>query len=407
MNQNNYEDREPLWTKSYILLILMGMITSTCFYMINPTITKYAIEIGASVAIAGIIAGMFSVTALITRPFSGFLADRLNRRNLLLTATIFMGIAAIGYSFSKTVPLLVFFRILHGIAFSFSGTVNISSISLFVPHKRLGEGVGYYGLVYIIATAVGPSLGLYLGDTLGYSSSYLLSGIVLLLVSTFVFVIGFPKNEKKEIDKIKFNVNNLFSIQVLPLAVFGGLFSMSNGIISGYIALLGDIRGIENVGIYFTINAFVLFITRPFVGKIADKSKGIYIVIPAMIMDGLALFILGRASGLTMIVIASVFKALGQGSGQLTIQAEALKKLPPERSGIASSTYYVGADVGQGLGPMIAGGIVGAVGNNSLGYQAMFSVVSCVFIMGILLFIIYIFLGKRKKMASIINLNKV
>lgn len=182
---------------------------------------------------------------------------------------------------------------------------------------------------------------------------------------------------------------------------------MSNGIISGYIALLGDIRGIENVGIYFTINAFVLFITRPFVGKIADKSKGIYIVIPAMIMDGLALFILGRASGLTMIVIASVFKALGQGSGQLTIQAEALKKLPPERSGIASSTYYVGADVGQGLGPMIAGGIVGAVGNNSLGYQAMFSVVSCVFIMGILLFIIYIFLGKRKKMASIINLNKV
>ena len=65
-------------------------------------------------------------------------------------------------------------------------------------------------------------------------------------------------------------------------------------------------------------------------------------------MDGLALFILGRASGLTMIVIASVFKALGQGSGQLTIQAEALKKLPPERSGIASSTYYVGADVGHG-----------------------------------------------------------
>ena len=63
-------------------------------------------------------------------------------------------------------PLLIAFRILHGVAFAFSGTVNVTMIASLVPRSRLGEGVGYYGLVNIFATAIGPSLGLSLGDAL-------------------------------------------------------------------------------------------------------------------------------------------------------------------------------------------------------------------------------------------------
>ena len=172
MGKQSQTQKEKLWTGSYLLLIAMGTMTSTCFYMVNPTITKYAVGLGASVAAAGVISGLFSITALVARPFSGLVADRVNRKRLLIFSTCVMGLAALGYSVSRTVPLLIAFRILHGVAFAFSGTVNVTMIASLVPRSRLGEGVGYYGLVNIFATAIGPSLGLSLGDAFGFGLSY-------------------------------------------------------------------------------------------------------------------------------------------------------------------------------------------------------------------------------------------
>ena len=105
----------------------MGALTSTGFYMVNPCIAKYAVSTGATVAVAGVITGLFSITALVARPVSGLMADRLNRRLLLTAATAVLALSALSYSFAGTVPLLVAVRIVHGIAFAVSGTVNVAS----------------------------------------------------------------------------------------------------------------------------------------------------------------------------------------------------------------------------------------------------------------------------------------
>ena len=116
---------------------------------------------------------------------------------------------------------------------------------------------------------------------------------------------------------------------------------MSNGIIGSYIALLGDVRGIVNIGLYFTVNAAVLLLVRPLAGKLSDRKNGLLLVFPAMLLDGAALLLLGRAGALWMVSLAAVLKAMGQGSGQPTLQAASLKLLPPEKSGVASSTFYL------------------------------------------------------------------
>ena len=108
-----------------------------------------------------------------------------------------------------------------------------------------------------------------------------------------------------------------------------------------------------------------------------------------MLLDGAALLLLGRAGALWMVSLAAVLKAMGQGSGQPTLQAASLKLLPPEKSGVASSTFYIGGDVGQGLGPMLAGAMVGACGADSAGYGVMFTCASLIFAAGLLGFALY------------------
>ena len=68
----------------------------------------------------------------------------------------------------------------------------------------------------------------------------------------------------------------------------------------------------------------------------------------------LALILIGRAEGLIILLVAGVLKAIAQGMSQPALQTEAFRSMPYEKRGIASSTMYIGGDLGQAVGPVIA-----------------------------------------------------
>ena len=92
------------------------------------------------------------------------------------------------------------------------------------------------------------------------------------------------------------------------------------------------------------------------------------------------------------VLIAAVFKALGQGSGQISLQSACIKSVDEHHVGVASSTYYIGADIGNSVGPMLGGAISGA-----LGYEAMFRDVGMITFGTIISFALYEQIMKRKR----------
>lgn len=383
------KNQEKLWNGRYIFMLFLGTLTSTSFFMVAPTLSKYAIQLGATLPVAGVIAGLFSITALVARPFGGIAADRLNKKLVLIIATITMGIAAIGYSLSTNIPMFVAFRVLHGIAFAVSGTTNIAFVASFIPKERLGEGIGYLGLGQILSTAVGPNIGLLIGNTYGFNNTFLISGIILLVAAvlmtriTYQPIVKIAKTGEK-LPRKRIVLQDLIATQVLPLAMIGGIFSLSNGIVSSFLVLIGEERGIKNIALYFTVNAICLFMVRPMAGKLADKSKLSYILYPALFLAGMEALVLGRATSLWMILAAAVLKSFGQGSAQPTLQSHCVKMLGPSKSGVATSTFFIGADIGQGLGPII-GGVISA----SFGYNVMFYIVAGIFVVGMAAYTLY------------------
>ena len=213
--------------------------------MVTPVLSKYAVSLGASLTVAGTIAGLFSIAALVIRSFSGVVADRLNNKWLMTGSTAVISLSVLGYSFSSTIPVLVAFRVLHGVAFAISGTTNIA--------------------------------------------------------------------------------------------------------------------------IFYTVNALTLFVIRPLGGRLNDKKGLSFVLVPAFIISGAAMVIVAGANATWMIAVAGGLKAIGQGTGQPAIQAECLRKLP-EKQGVATSAYFIGADVWQGLGPIIGGAVSAA-----FGYGAMYA----------------------------------
>jgi len=419
-------DNERLWTAPYITLILLGIFISMSFYMVMPLLSKYALQRGASVPAAGVIVGMFSITALFARPVSGIISDRLNKKYVFMAATALIGLSLIGYGISAGIASLVVFRFIHAVAFSVNGTVNLALVAQTVPRKRMGEGIGYFGLGHIIATAAGPAVGLYIGERFGLSAVFLAAGAIMLAVSAAMSMLphaGQKANETREQQKglhegqkeqntvperpcseVRGNpksgirITDFIAVQVLPLAFFGSVFSMFNGVIGAYLVLLGEERGIENISLYFTVNAIALVLVRIAAGKIYDRYGISAILIPAFILAAVAAVFIGFAGALPMILAAAAIKAFAQGSAQPSIQAECIRMLPDGKSGVATSTYYIGADIGQGFGPMLAGLIASA-----WNYEVMFYACAGVFLVVLIIYCVGLFAngpGIQRKVES-------
>ena len=383
------ETQEPskLWNTNFIILLGINVLSSMAFNLVTPLLSKYAINLGASVSVAGVIVGLFAITALFIGPFSGILTDRTNKKYLMIIAAFMNGIATLGYSLAPNIGVMILFRILHGVSFSITITSNLVWISDFIPIKKMGEGIGYFGIAQIIATAFGPQLGIIASNQFGISKTFMFAAILQIIASICMnFVSNKNQNSKENtsVKKNKIRLKDIIAFEILPLSLIGGLFSMGNGLVSSFLVLLGEQRQISGVGIYFTVNALFLLFTRPLSGKLYDKKGLTIILYPALLFSCLESLLLGHANALWMIILAAVVKAFGQGTAQPALQAESLRKLGSQRKGVASSTFYIGASIGQGFGPLLGGVIA-----STYGYSGMFNFSALLMLCGILAYAIY------------------
>ena len=92
----------------------------------------------------------------------------------------------------------------------------------------------------------------------------------------------------------------------------------------------------------------------------------------------------------TGIQVQGIFR---QGAAQPSLQAGCINKVGTGRSGVATSTYYLGGDIFQGIGPMIGGAVIGAVAGIA-GYRTLFDLSGVLMLCALVFFILVT--GKEK-----------
>ncbi|MBM7583452.1 putative MFS family arabinose efflux permease [Caldicoprobacter guelmensis] len=363
-----------LWNKEYIILLLVNLISAIGFNMVYTMIVDYSVNfLGGTLVMGGIIAGIFSITALCVRPFAGIMADNFNKKYICIWAIMLIIAASLGYAFSPNVGILLLFRVMHGIGFSINSTTNIALVSLCIPENRIGEGIGYLGVGQVFSQIVGPGLGELLKQAFGYKILFV-SVALLSLCALILLIKLFPnktenqKTEEKNNKKSGFTINSMIAQEVLFYALLGGVFSFGNGIVSSFLKVMCNERNIENYTAFFSINALVLFLIRMIIGKIVDKKGFTIVITGSFVIAAISMILLAYASSLNMIILAAILKAIGQGGGQVALQAESIKKVDESKRGVAASTFYIGADIGQGIGPWIGGFL-----SDTFNYKTTFS----------------------------------
>ena len=392
--------KESVWTNDFIVILSSNLLTILSFQMLLPTLPVYIAQHSGSISDIGLVIGIFALSALLIRPFSGAASDTMGRKKLLVIGVIINFIAISGYYWTTSVSTILLMRILHGIGWGISTAGFGTMASDLVPISRRGEGIGYFGLAAVFAGSIGPLLGIWLLNSFGSKVLFTCAAIITLLSLLVLFLV----NESELEAEPNFNKpTSLLAKLIEKTSLFPAFLMMTVGIIFGgvitFITLFGTEVGIINIGWFFLVNAFGSFLVRPMSGKLFDKKGHLYVLLPSVLFLFTGMLLLSYATTLMSLIIAAIFYGIGMGSLMPSLQAWIINRAAPYRRGAATATYYSAFDLGIGGGAIVLGSVA-----RMTNYALMYRLSSLCLIVFMVVYIIYVLRHKSESLHSSVNI---
>lgn len=361
-----------LWTKDFIFITLINFLMYIIHYALIVTVTSFTIDtFHAGEGMGGLAAGIFIIGMLFGRLFTGKYIDQLNLKKTLLASLVFSFVAIALYFLIHSLLILIIVRLIHGIAFGMASTTTGTYSSTIVPEDRKGEGIGYYALSTTVASAIGPFLGILINQRFSFESNFIVCLICILLagvLSLFISNIRQPMvdAENKEVNSAK-GIGQFLQKQAIPISiviVFVGIaYSSVLAFLDSYASHIGLAAA---ASFFFVVYAFSTFVVRPITGKVFDNYGANKVVYPVLVLFVIGLVLLSVTHSSWMLLFSAIFIGIGYGTLIPSFQTIAIQASPPEKIGLATSTFYIFADLGAGAGPTLLGILIGSVGYRNL-----------------------------------------
>ena len=267
------------------------------FYILTPLLPLYLSEhFGATKDVIGLVLSGYTITALLFRPFSGYVVDAFPRKAVLMISFGAFAIFFAGYLAASTLLLFTIVRTLHGGPFG-ALTVSNSTVAIDVlPSSRRTEGIGYYGLSNNLAMAIAPTIGIFIYK---FTQSFeLLFWLALVVACAGWIVDATVRLDAKAIvkNKSKFSWDRFFLVRGWLLGLNMVAFGFSFGVLSNYLAIYGkEVMGITGgTGTYFMLCSVGLILSRLQGGKALRNGRVTHNAGEGMVISlvGYTLFVL-------------------------------------------------------------------------------------------------------------------
>ena len=361
--------KERLWNRNYTRVWIANFLLYFSFMLLTPLFPLYLSEtFGADKQMIGIVLAGYTLTALLVRPFSGYLVDCYPRRTVLLVSFLLFCLLFIGYPLSGSLLVFAIFRTLHGAPFG-AATVSNSTVAIDVlASSRRAEGIGYYGLSNNVATAISPSIALLI---YGMTGSYQVLFILAILISGLAFYCNYTVKltSRPPANRPPLSLDRFILLKAWRQGVCIGCFGFAYGIISTYIAIYGkeELNITGGTGLFFMLLSIGLILSRLLGGRTLRQGK-----ITQNATVGVLISLIGYLLFATLRNYWGYYGAafiIGLGNGHLfpAFQTMFLNLATNDQRGTANSTLYVSWDSGAGLGVLL-GGMV----SEHWGYHAAF-----------------------------------
>jgi len=352
---------ERLFTPRFFMMCGFTFTVFLSLFQLLPTAPFRILDLGGSTAVAGLFLGMLTYASALSAPVTGALADRIGKRRMLLITSLAIACFSVAYALSRTywLPLvLVFF---HGLFWS--GLLSASSAYMTenIPEDRRAEGIGYWGMSTMLATAVAPAVGLGMYQ-LGWA--WLCGGIAVLNLVMAAIAWRLPSDTAvaARMSRDRLLGGSLVEWRVVGVALALFLCSFGYGGLMSFVVVMAKQHAISPPDLFFRAFPMTVFVTRIFSGRLADRVGHRRFLLPCLALVTVGLTATALAQTRLQLVLAAIVFGLGFGNQYPAFVGYVLKFVNPARRGAAFGGILAAFDTGIGTGSIVTGWMAEHIG---------------------------------------------
>ena len=354
-------NEERLWNRNYWKVMTSNFSMWFAFYLLTPLLPLYLNEtFGTTKDTIGLVLSGYTLTALIVRPFSGYLVDTFPRKRVLMTSLFLYFLCFGGYLAAGTLLLFAIVRTLHGAPFGASTVANSTVAIDVLPSSRRNEGIGYYGLSNNLATAIAPTVGLFVyrythDFDLLFWLAFLTAGIGFAINTT----IDIPKREPIA-GKRTLSLDRFFLLKGWTIGLNMAFFGVCYGVLSNYLAIYGkEVMNITSgTGAYFMLLSTGLILSRLQGGRTLRKGRLTHNAAEGIIISCVGYVLFVACPNMVGYYGSAILIGLGNGHMWPAFQNMIIGVANNDERGTANSTLLTSWDLGMGIGILLGGVIV-------------------------------------------------
>ncbi len=370
--------------RNFWMLCLSVFLFMTSFNLILPELNDFITRLGGADK-KGLIFTCFAITALISRPFSGKLADTIGRKKVMYIGIGFAILSSLSYPLSHTVFFFLGLRFLHGIGAGFNPTGATALMTDILPSNRRGRGMGIWGTFISLGIGVGQSLGSPITESFGVNSLFMVSAAFAVFSSILLFFVKetLPESNRQKFHfgLLKIGINDIVEPSVWPCALVMFLSAVSSGIIFTITPDISKYLDISNKGWFFLFYTISTILVRLFSGGLSDNIGRRKTLVIGMALLIISVMMIAFARTWEMYTAAAVMFGFATGISSPTIFSWTADLSHPERRGIGSGTMFIALELGF---------IVGSL-STILTYNSTWATVPIAFGFGALLALVALF----------------
>ena len=376
---------ERLWNRNYWKVMTANFTMSFAFYLLTPLLPLYLSEtFGSTKDMIGLVLSGYTLTALLVRPFSGFIVDSFPRKRVLMVCLLLYFVCFGGYLLASSLLLFAIVRTLHGGPFGASTVANSTMAIDVLPSSRRTEGIGYYGISNNIATAIAPTIGVFVyryvhSFDLLFWLAFIVAGAGFAVVST----IDAPKPATTPLPRRgwgKLSWDRFFLKRGWSIGVNIAFFGLCYGVLSNYLAIYGkEVMGITGgTGAYFMLLAIGLILSRLQGARQLREGRLVHNASEGVLISTVGYLLFIACPNAVGYYGSALLIGLGNGHFWPAFQNMIIRVASNNQRGTANSTILTSWDLGMGLG-ILLGGVVA----EHFSYGAAFWSIVAVHVVGV------------------------
>ena len=354
-------------------MLLASMFASMLgMNIISPLLPLYAVNMGASSLEIGLVQAAFSISGIITLLGIGHLSDQFGRKRFLVGGLIVLTISSIGLMFAGSPAHLILLRFVQGLGASAHLVVSQAYMGDGIPAGSEGKWMGYFNAVLFAGMGAGPLAGGILTDVLSVHSAFMFLALMTLisLAGTLAFLKERPR-------KVAARGHASYSAPLKSL-ILRGVFAyrMTIGLgtasLMTFVPLFAGLRlGLSATLIGLMLGARIpISLCQSYTGRLADTSHRRSMVLWGGMVAAAAVSLIPLTSGFWTLTIAYLWVTVGQALGIPAANAYVVHEGRTYGMGVSVTMFMLAMYVGNGIGPVLLGGIADRLGLESVFYIA-------------------------------------